>query len=483
MPTDPLATPPPPPVERLNRTVLLAAALIVMITLLVVAFVVSPRQPSRAAAPPQPPLAAGAPGFLNRPPGSLPPAPRPPMTDQDYLRSLFERAAQEAPPSALQPPPAPVAAPPPPPPASPAAPAAPPPPPRDLRREEFLRALHAPLAEPVPPPALPGHGLPPLAAAGAPPFPRSFQIPEGDTPAALGAGTATPGEELEDLPLSLASGPPGLAPGLAAATAAGSGAPARSRTAAPTAGQDAAGPATASSLAPRARSAAAPSAAAPSAAAAGSLSGQPPATGLPLAIRPPTSATTLAAGTLIPALLETEVNSDLPGPLLAQVSRDVYDFQQRAVLVPRGTRLLGGYQNQVAVGQRRLLVAWTRLTFPDGSACDLPGLPGTDPSGAAGLTARVQNHLLRLFGDALLLSLLAAGADLSQPQNRNLALAPSAGSVASAAIGQELANVGVQLLRRDLSLQPTLRLAAGTPLLVFVNGDLDLARPARSPRP
>ncbi|HVR07498.1 MAG TPA: TrbI/VirB10 family protein [Thermoanaerobaculia bacterium] len=515
MPTDPLATPPPPPVERLNRAVLLAAALIVMITLLVVAFVVSPRQQVRPAAPPQPPFAAGAPGFLNRPPGSLPPAPQPPMTDQDYLRSLFERAGPEPQPSPLQPPPVLAAAPPPMPPASSASPAAPPPPPRDPRREEFFRALRAPLAEQLPPATLPGRGLPPLAAAGAPPFARSYQLPAGDATATSSASAADSAEELDDSQLSVATGPPRPS----AATATGSGGPAGAR-ATPTwtaatapgstpaagdgtiadgataAGAEATPPsaswppapwpptswpprsprpaATAGALAPRTRSAAA----------APTGSGEPPpAAGLALVVRPPTSAATLAAGTLIPALLETEVNSDLPGPLLAQVSRDVYDFRQRSILVPRGTRLLGAYQNQVAVGQRRLLVAWTRLTFPDGSACDLPGLPGIDPSGAAGLTARVHNHLLRLFGDALLLSLLSAGADLSQPQNRNLALAPSAGSVASAAVGQELASVGVQLLRRDLSLQPTLRLAAGTPLVVFVNGDLDLARPARSPRP
>jgi type IV secretion system protein VirB10 len=99
------------------------------------------------------------------------------------------------------------------------------------------------------------------------------------------------------------------------------------------------------------------------------------------------------------------------------------------------------------------------------------------------LSAHVESHLLRLFGDALLLSLLSAGADLSQPQNRNLSLAPSAGSVASAAVGQELANVGLQLLRRDLSIQPTLRLAAGTPFVVFVNGDLPLNRRSRGRRP
>jgi type IV secretory pathway VirB10-like protein len=508
MPTDPLAPPPPPPVERLNRTVLLVAALIVMITLLVVAFLVSPRATSRTAGPLQPPPTAGAPGFLNRPPGTLPPSPRPPLTDQDYLRSLLEQAAPgpqapapQAPgsfgasPGSYAPPPGLAAAPPPPPLPSPAAP---PPPPRDQRREEFLRALRAPLAEPLAPPALPRGILPEAPGTtepGASRFPAAFP------PAAGGLGDGAPETE-PDEPSSRAAGdrPPPLAPATRAAGAYGSGGvPGADGTSGGggAAGAGAAGaaggiagapgtaqaapswpgpspaplpPATAAALAPRPpRPAATPRAAS-------NPGGREPGE-IAVAFHPAAAGTTLAAGTLIPALLETEINSDLPGSLLAQVSRDVYDLHQRWVVVPRGTRLLGAYQNQVAVGQRRLLVAWTRLTFPDGSGFDLPGLPATDPSGAAGLTARVQNHLLRVFGDALLLSLLSASADLSQPQNRNLSLAPSAGSVASAAVGQELASVGTQLLRRDLSIQPTLRLAAGTPFLVFVNGDLPLARP------
>jgi type IV secretion system protein VirB10 len=182
----------------------------------------------------------------------------------------------------------------------------------------------------------------------------------------------------------------------------------------------------------------------------------------------------LPAGTVVPALLLTEVNSDLPGPLMAQVSRDVYDLRQRGVVLARGARLLGRYENQVAVGQRRLLVAWTRLQLLDGTLIELPGLPGADRGGAAGLPARVQNHLLRVFGDAVLLSLLSVGADLSQPPSRSLVVTPSAGSVAGAAVGQQLSEAGTQLLRRDLSIQPTLRLPAGTPLTVFVNADLPL---------
>jgi type IV secretory pathway VirB10-like protein len=595
MPADPLATPPPPPVERLNRAVLLVAALIVMVTLLVVAFVVSPRAVPRSPQPAQPALTAGAPGFLNRPPGTLPPRPRPPLSEQDYLRSLEERAAPAepqpaapfAPPGATAGPPFPTA---PPPGTAASTSPAPPPEPRDPRREEFLRALRAPLAAPLPPvpirgqtafpglsprsappgrlpeapwpgppmappyaagepgpatslgqAASPGQAAalgqsPPLAGpafSGEPPSPDvPRQVPseaypgqpasplpvQGDPAAALTQparpqlgepaiatlASPPPHGQAASPPSGISSTPPGAPGGELASSesagiasfdepdAPGAGAPSGATTTffarpgAPSAPPPPAPrttepffpasqpPATARFFAPRRPTA--PAALPASAALAAARAIAEPGS-LPVVFHPPPPATTLAAGTLIAAQLETEVNSDLAGPVLAQVSRDVYDASQQSVVVPRGSRLLGRYENRVAVGQRRLLVAWTRITFPDGAAFDFPGLPGTDPAGAAGLGARVQNHLLRLFGDALLLSLLSAGADLSQPASRNLTLAPSAGSVASAAAGQELANVGLQLLRRDLAVQPTLRLAAGTPFLVFVNGDLPLARP------
>jgi type IV secretion system protein TrbI len=211
------------------------------------------------------------------------------------------------------------------------------------------------------------------------------------------------------------------------------------------------------------------------------LAGHPATGGEPLAVRyrAPAAAGTVAAGTLISATLLTAVDSGLPGPLLAQVSRDVYDGALRRVVIPRGTRLLGRYQDQVAAGQNRLLVAWTRFLFADGGSIEVAGLPAADATGAAGLPARSDNHLRRVFGDAVLLSLLGAGAQLSQPAASGFATAPSTQQVAAAALGQELSSVGLELVRRDLAVQPTLRVPAGTPFFVFVTADLPgVPRPA-----
>jgi type IV secretory pathway VirB10-like protein len=181
----------------------------------------------------------------------------------------------------------------------------------------------------------------------------------------------------------------------------------------------------------------------------------------------------LAAGTVMPAVLLTEVGSEVPGEMAAQVSRDVYDAALERVLVPRGTRLLGRYDSQVTAGQRRLVVAWTRLVFPDGTSLAVPALPGTSAAGAAGLAAEVDNHTGRVFGDALLVSLLSAAVQLSQPQAAGLAAAPSAGQVAAGALGQEMGAAGLTLLRRDAGVPPALRLPAGTAFLVVVRGDLE----------
>lgn len=193
-----------------------------------------------------------------------------------------------------------------------------------------------------------------------------------------------------------------------------------------------------------------------------------------IAFHPRPGRPTVPAGTLLPAVLLTTIDSDLPGDLLGQVTRDVYDAQLQRVLIPRGTKLLGSYHNQVAVGQRRLLVAWGKLLFPDGSSLDLPGLPGIGGAGQAGLGGSVDNHTARVFGKAFLLSLIAAGAQLSQPQQVGLAVVPSQRQVAAAAVGQELSSVATEILRRDLSVPPTIHVPAGTVFEVFLRRDLTL---------
>lgn len=183
------------------------------------------------------------------------------------------------------------------------------------------------------------------------------------------------------------------------------------------------------------------------------------------------------AGTVIPAVLLTEINSDLPGECLAQVARDVYDTPtQRAVLIPKGAKLLCRYDDQVSTGQSRILVAWTRVLLPDGRSISLPGLPGTDARGARGVSDQVDRHVGRAFGTAGLLSLVGAGLQLSQPQQGAFSGA-SPGQVAAGAVGQELAQVATQLLQRDLAVQPTIRIRQGTAVNVFVNADLTFPGP------
>jgi type IV secretion system protein VirB10 len=180
-------------------------------------------------------------------------------------------------------------------------------------------------------------------------------------------------------------------------------------------------------------------------------------------------------------VLLTGISSDLPGDIVGQVSRDVYDSRtQRILLIPKGSRLVGTYDNQVASGQNRLLVAWTRLILPDGQSMRLPGLALKDPQGQTGARGNVDNHWRRVFGNALLLSAIGAGVQLSQPQQASIYAPPSAGQVAAGALGQELSNVALEIIRRGMDVQPTISIRQGQAFNVFLNGDLVFAGPHES---
>ncbi len=190
-------------------------------------------------------------------------------------------------------------------------------------------------------------------------------------------------------------------------------------------------------------------------------------------LEPAGSPYTLHAGTVIPATLVTAITSDLPGECLGQVTRDVYDSRtQRVLLIPKGSKLICRYDDQVVAGQGRLLVAWTRLLLPDGRSMTLPGLALKDASGQTGAKGDVNNHTGRVFGRALLLSMIGAGAQLSQPRQGSVFAAPSAGQVAAGAMGQELSNVALEIIRRGMDQAPTITVPQGQAFNVFLNGDL-----------
>jgi len=187
------------------------------------------------------------------------------------------------------------------------------------------------------------------------------------------------------------------------------------------------------------------------------------------------------AGTIVSAALVTGINSDLCGAVKAVVTRDVYDAQQRTVLIPAGAELLGSCGDQIAAGQARLAVAWTTLRFPSGRTLALPGMPTHSPNGASGVRDRTNNHWGRVFGTALLLSALGAGTQLGIPQDTDgSTVSPS--QTAATAAATELSTLATEILRRNLEVKPTIEIRPATPFVVFVAADLDVGAPATASR-
>lgn len=178
----------------------------------------------------------------------------------------------------------------------------------------------------------------------------------------------------------------------------------------------------------------------------------------------------IIAGSVIPAVMLTGIDSDLPGTISAQVRQTVYDsLNPDIILIPQGAHLVGQYSSGVQYGQNRVLVAWSQLIFPNGSTIDLRGMSGTDGEGQAGFNDQVDNHFLRIFGSAFMLSMLGVGAQLSQPQNSSILMAPTVGQQAAGAMAQELNIVGTNLMNKNLSIQPTLQIRPGYAFNVLVN--------------
>jgi type IV secretion system protein VirB10 len=190
----------------------------------------------------------------------------------------------------------------------------------------------------------------------------------------------------------------------------------------------------------------------------------------PHEVREAPSPWTLVAGTVIPASLVTGLNSDLPGMVVAQVTENVSDSATgRTVLVPRGARLIGSYGSSVAYGQRRALLAWSRIVFPDGSSVQLDDMPAADSAGYSGLSDRIDSHGWRLLKGVALSTLLGVGTQLSLG---------SSGSGLVRAVRESAqrnaADAGDRIAARDLDVQPTLTVRPGWPVVALVREDLVL---------
>jgi len=201
-------------------------------------------------------------------------------------------------------------------------------------------------------------------------------------------------------------------------------------------------------------------------------------------VRPSASPYTVMAGSIIPATLVNGINSDLPGPVIAQVSENVFDSATgKSLLIPEGSKLIGDYSNAELYGQQRVRVGFQRLIFPDTSSMELPRALGADEAGYTGFNDQVNNHYLATFGTAAVMALLSAGQQIGQIaafNNSGTGYGPygysnqwelatqSAGSGAASQLG----SVGSQVVSKGLNRSPTLTVRPGFQLNVMLMSDL-----------
>ncbi|ART47886.1 MULTISPECIES: TrbI/VirB10 family protein [Comamonadaceae] len=187
----------------------------------------------------------------------------------------------------------------------------------------------------------------------------------------------------------------------------------------------------------------------------------------------PASPYQVMAGTVIAAALVTGIKSDLPGDVIATVTEPVYDTATgKFLLIPQGSRILGRYNSQVSYGQSRVQMVWNRIILPDTSSLTLDNLVGTDPAGYAGVEDEVDRHWGRILAGAALTTLLGVGAELAAPENRQdgnrIIIAGRDG------LQDSVNQVGQEMTRRNMNIQPTLTARPGLPVRIIVNKDVAL---------
>ncbi|NSL21701.1 IncP-type conjugal transfer protein TrbI [Agrobacterium tumefaciens] len=194
---------------------------------------------------------------------------------------------------------------------------------------------------------------------------------------------------------------------------------------------------------------------------------------LPNRVVPQQSPFELKRGSVIPATLITGINSDLPGRITAQVSQNVYDSATgHHLLIPQGTKLFGRYDSKVSFGQKRVLVVWTDIIFPNGSTLQIGGMSGTDAQGYGGFSDKVNNHYFKTFGSAVLIALIGTGIDMAVPESSTLATQDTASDATRRNFAETFGRVADRTIQRNMDVQPTLKIRPGYKFNVLVDQDI-----------
>jgi type IV secretion system protein VirB10 len=185
----------------------------------------------------------------------------------------------------------------------------------------------------------------------------------------------------------------------------------------------------------------------------------------------PASPYEVMAGSVIAASLQTGLNSDLPGDVIAMITQNVYDtVTGKILLIPQGSRLIGHYDSVIAFGQSRAFVVWQRIIMPNGSYVEIDNMPATDPAGYAGLEDQVDYHTWTLLKGIAMSTLLGVGTQVTFGSNNSNLVEAIRQSAA-----ESTNTAGQRIVEKNLNIQNTLLDRPGLPLRVLINKDIILA--------
>lgn len=197
----------------------------------------------------------------------------------------------------------------------------------------------------------------------------------------------------------------------------------------------------------------------------------------------PKSPYLLQAASIIPCVMISGINSDISGQVIAQVRENVYDsISGRYLLLPQGSKLIGAFSNQVAYGQQRLGVAWSRVIYPNGYSIDLRGIPGSDVAGFSGFYDQVDNHYWSIFGSSFVIGMITAAMQYSQ-NNTNpnvqaggigITTNPTVGQTVAGSLGQQLGQTAMMVTQKGINVGPTLTIRQGYKFTIMLTADVAL---------
>ena len=179
--------------------------------------------------------------------------------------------------------------------------------------------------------------------------------------------------------------------------------------------------------------------------------------------------TLIAQGAMISGILETAIESDLPGMVRAVVSENIYSFDGFELLIPEGSRLIGQYRSGLVNGQSRVFIIWTRLIRNDGVSINV-GSYGTDALGRSGLPGDVDTHFFERFGSSVMLSMIDSGLQAVANSNNKSSTAVAVNT------GNDFSNAAAIALQNSINIPPTINIDQGTRINVFVGKDLDFSK-------